>query len=680
MIKTSEQYKQIMQRPIRNRGYSRVELNFVNYVAQDGLVLDTTGARWSKGTIIGFANNSTTYATFEDNYTPCDGSFTFASSSSSWTPLNNGFTTADFYGSLTLRVENESDISGITIDFGECYPTEFYIAVNGDEMYYFVNDRRVFTTDKITHISNSIVITPTKFVTEGSSKLLHVKSILLGNREIFYNDSIKQIDIEKFVSPISTECSYANATIKIYDHDDKYALENIDSEKFESGLPVDIFFGLELDDENIEWHKTHRFWLKDWSSHNQELSFSCTDRMSQQEDTYESGYTNVRRFLGDELEKIFYSCGFAKDDFSISESLYHYYLDNPVPKVAQKDAVQLLCNAFCCISYEDENGVIIVKPNMEKSLDITDVTVHCARATAYSNALNALRGTSKMYADFSTNMIRADGSTIFIDNTFGSIAGYVSDAIANQYGYFDNAIYVTYTFPKDMDYKGITITFGNPLPKNVKVTTYDTNAVKIEEMTIMDVSTNVYVLEHDFTPFRQIMFQCNKTEPYARFVIDKINFKDVESYTITQDALKENPTGYKDQNVKKVIVPNYSNTLEGDTYKQTVDTNTEVAIKKSGVSILCENPITYLRINARQLAQWLSKYYESGLSYDVDWRGDPCLQVSDIINLETKYGIITTEIEKICLSYNGTWSSTLSLRKIASTENIANATTFSRSI
>ena len=76
------------------------------------------------------------------------------------------------------------------------------------------------------------------------------------------------------------------------------------------------------------------------------------------------------------------------------------------------------------------------------------------------------------------------------------------------------------------------------------------------------------------------------------------------------------------------------------------------------------NPLISDYQHCIDIAEWISDYYTPAIEYSLDYRGDPTLDVGDVIFQESKYADrIKTVIEEMQLSFDGTLSGTLRTRR-----------------
>ena len=143
----SKEYKEAMKLPHRNRAYIRVSIGVVNSDAQNNAVLDeeTELTYYSDGKkpFDGYTVTKP-YATAEQNFSKVDGSMYFLpKETDGYSFYNNGIVTNDILGAVYISFGGlvGLDIKGMTIDFGECYPTQFTIQSDSGTKSY-ENDKQ----------------------------------------------------------------------------------------------------------------------------------------------------------------------------------------------------------------------------------------------------------------------------------------------------------------------------------------------------------------------------------------------------------------------------------------------------------------------------------------------------------------------------------------------------------
>lgn len=665
MLKASAEYKQIMSLPIRNRSYISVSLGIVNQSAQGNAHTVSTLATWSKGNIFEESHDEdNTYATFEQNFIPCDGSMIFMPEVEQY--KTNGIVLPNIGDSLRIEFDQLFDIKGLTIDFGVAYPTNFTVTTDNGSTT-FTNDSQVFTTETVFGEVTYFVITPNTML--GGRQRLRIKSLLFGVGINFSNNVVERADIEQYVSPISEDSTYLNTDISVFDVENKFDVDNDSSfmQYLEPMQPIKISFGIDLGDGTQEWLQTTVAYLNEWKSSRGRLTFSGTGRLDQNEFVYSHNVLQTRTAYS-EFEAMLQAAGLEPDEYNIDEYLMTIDIKNPIPEMSVKDGLQLLANACRCVVQENENSVISITGNFENIINPEDLEVHTDDETEWSNVENVVVGAQIEYADFSTNMTRVDDSIVrFMPEDpaeYLTTTGYVSQSLANDVGEFETNPYVDIELPAKYSYTGVTVTFGGQVPKEFIIRTYDGDTL-LNSFTYTDI-TPVCTFSDDYRMFNKMRFEVAKTEPYARAVINKIGFGDTTDYALTYDLMMSNPNGYQEELVKKIRVKIYTYELNEDNEPELVDDDVwyEKQLNLKGVTKSCENPLIHSQEQAELLATWLGNYYKNNVSYDVSYRGEPRLRSTDIIRMDSRYkNNLEVAVLKNRLSFNGALSGELELRR-----------------
>ena len=127
------------------------------------------------------------------------------------------------------------------------------------------------------------------------------------------------------------------------------------------------------------------------------------------------------------------------------------------------------------------------------------------------------------------------------------------------------------------------------------------------------------------------------------------------------------PIGYKEKRVKSVRCKIF--TYENDTDGNAILVEDSVFVEKSinpvGETKTIQNPLISTEEQAEQLVEWIGNYYANNISYDVDYRGRPDINATDIIRMDSeKIDNLQVEITSHNLRFNGgALSGSLELRR-----------------
>ena len=118
MKSASAEYKQIMKRPMRPRGYMMVSVGVINLEAQADSQMQGSFTWYSNpNRVFSDEHSAVQYATLEQNYFKADGSM-YLLPRNEISREQNAITSA-LLGSVTVELGQRYDIKGLTIDFGE---------------------------------------------------------------------------------------------------------------------------------------------------------------------------------------------------------------------------------------------------------------------------------------------------------------------------------------------------------------------------------------------------------------------------------------------------------------------------------------------------------------------------------------------------------------------------------
>lgn len=669
MIKASNAYKSAMQKKIRDRAYISITLGVVNGDAQNTAYFDGDYAYWGNK-VLPFRNDAeyTEYATLEQNYMRVDGQMYFLPRETSglYQLRNAPLTTQNIMETVKVAFPQEYSIKGLTIDFGKYYPTIFKIVTDEKELTY-TNSKHDFSTTDVIGNTTNIQIIPISMV--GGNKRLRVEKIVMGVGLTYRNNDVSASSFEEFVNGISAEIPYRKLSVTILDKNNVYNVDDDNSfiNFLETGQKMELSYGMVLSDETVEWHKKATMLLTDWNSKKNQMSFTANDVLSTLEDNYTIGNKIYDRTAYAEAISILKDAGFEPDEYFVDDCLRDVSLHNPMPEAPHKECLQLLCNASRCILFVDSDGRVNIKANFANVIDPADMQVTSNGTAWWGNATNVLYGNNNVYAELTRNFMRVDGSQLFLPrNTSTAIeqTGYVTSNVSDENGLFSENPVLTLKLPAAYTYYGLYISFqGNP-PKEMKVSTYNGDAL-LKTFKYDDLKEKS-LLNDEFENFDSIRFEITKAYPKNRVLIDKISFGDLSDYELKKDSMTENPYGYAERKTKDVFVKIYTFQNGEDNTPQVIEDNVYLkkSINNSGEIRYCENQLISTEDHARTVAEWLGNYYANNISYDVQYRGDPVLEAADIIFMESDIvNSLQVEVETHKLNFNGAFSGSLQLRR-----------------
>lgn len=565
----SKEYKEAMQLPFRNRAYIRVSIGVVNSDAQNNAVLDeeTELTYFSDGKkpFDGYTVTKP-YATAEQNFSKVDGSMYFLpKETDGYSFYNNGIVTNDILGAVYISFGGlvGLDIKGLTIDFGECYPTQFTIQSDSGTKSYD-NDKQLFTTEDSFDGTSYFIITPITML--GGQDRMRIYQMMFGIANTFSNDKVINCSLKDYVSPISETIPSMDASLTIDNQDLYYSPDNPESAiaYMEIGQEVKVAFGYDVTGNgDIEWLPETTTFLNTWSADDVQAKFTATDRFYQLTDTYYKGlYSESGITLYDLALDVLNDAGIEDErEFYLDPYLKRITVYNPLPAVKHSEALQIIANAGRCALYEDRANKIHLKASF-----VPDMEVSVNNKTDYSSIENLLKDNQKdAYAIASNDFSLVDGSLFFMPKDGGyKETGYVSNSIADADGNFTENPIITVTLESGFTAFGAIINFRNVAPQEFVIRTYYLNVLQ-DTYTVQNPDTE-YITNQQFNDFDKMEIEFTKGHPNARITIDNILIGDVTDYRLTRTRdLMDNPTGTRQEKVKMISVKktNYRESQEG---------------------------------------------------------------------------------------------------------------------
>ena len=565
----SKEYKEAMQLPFRNRAYIRVSIGVVNSDAQNNAVLDeeTELTYYSDGKkpFDGYTVTKP-YATAEQNFSKVDGSMYFLpKETDGYSFYNNGIVTNDILGAVYISFGGlvGLDIKGLTIDFGECYPTQFTIQSDSGTKSY-ENDKQLFTTEDAFDGSSYFVITPITML--GGQDRMRIYQMTFGIANTFSNDKVINCSLKDYVSPISETIPSMDVSLTVDNQDLYYSPDNPESAiaYMEIGQEVKVSFGYDVTGNgDIEWLPETTSYLNTWSADDVQAKFTSTDRFYQLTDTYYKGlYRSDGITLYDLALDVLNDAGIEDErEFYLDPYLKRITVYNPLPAVKHSEALQIIANAGRCALYEDRANKIHLKASF-----VPDMQVSVNNKTDYSSIENLLKDNQKdAYAIASNDFSLVDGSLFFMpkDGSYKE-TGYVSNSIADADGNFTENPVVTITLESGFTAFGMIMNFRNVAPQEFVIRTYYLSA--IQDTYIVENPDTEYITDYQFNDFDKMEIEFTKGHPNARITIDNVLIGDVTDYRLSRTRdLMDNPTGTRQEKVKMISVKktNYRESQEG---------------------------------------------------------------------------------------------------------------------
>ena len=415
MQSVSKEYKEQIRKPLRNHSFMTVTVGVVNQEAQAGVSVDSTKeyayfAELKKP----FDNYDVTipYAVLEERFTKVDDSMFFMPRENTrYTYINQGIVVKNIGDVIRLVFPAAYDIKGLTIDFSHVYPVDFDIVSNVNTVQIRGNNKQFFVTDDVFYRATFIEIKPLRMV-HGENRL-RVNKVTMGLGMFFNNTKILSSSKKEHISPIMKELQSIDFDVKIENKDRVFDIENSKSaiNFMELGQSVKATYGYELDDGHIEWVNGCTLNLKSWSADDKTLSLSATDIFDNLNGIYRKCvYSHTVISLYDLAIDVLKDAKVDTRDYYIDSYLKTVIINNPIPAVDHKSALQLIANAGRSLLYQDRTGKICIKSSFLPKMNASGIDEEY-----YSKTADILNGNEKQhYASLANKYSQVEDSVFFL--------------------------------------------------------------------------------------------------------------------------------------------------------------------------------------------------------------------------------------------------------------------------
>lgn len=567
MQQVSKEYIESMKQLIRNRGYIKVSIGIVNSDAQDNAVVDTSKTDlvysdpYKLHRIFDGDSIEAEYATAEQDFSRVDGTMRFTPPLQIDKFFYGGVITKDILGSIYISFGELSglDIKGLTIQFGDCYPSQFTIETDSGTKAY-TNRSALFATEDAFDGTSFLIIKPNAMV-NGQGRL-RIYQMTFGIANVFSNSKVKNCTMKEYVSPVSETVPSMDVSLVIDNQDLYYSVDNPESAiaYMDIGQEVKIAYGYDVTGNgDIEWLPETVTHLSSWKADDSEAEFTATDRFYQLGDTYYGGvYRPEGITLYNLALEVLKSAGIEdEEEYYIDPYLRNITVYNPLPVAKHSEELQIIANAGRCALYEDRQSRIHIKSSF-----VPEMSVSVNNSTPYSNANNLINGKEKMsYATASRDFSAVDGRLWFVPESPRSYLvgymGYTSESVSDENGNFDTNPVITITLEAGFSVYGMTIKFRNTAPKEFVIRTY-LNAYFEERLvgtfTVADPDLE-YFLPEWLELFDRVEIEFTKGYPNSRVFVDNIVIGESTNYNLTRNnELTGSPKGERQKKIKNISV------------------------------------------------------------------------------------------------------------------------------
>ena len=492
-----------------------------------------------------------------------------------------------------------------------------------------------------------------------------------------------------------------SVTLKNYDHYFNVDNPNSAINYLETGQEMDIMYGYQTPgSDTIEWIQGNHLWCSEWESDDNTATIRCQDIFRNMDGEYVKGlYSAAGKSYYALAEEILKDAGIS--EYYIDPRLKKLYSNNPIPRVKYKEALQIIANACRCVLTQSRDGKVQIKSNFMPSASIatngeetysnavnvltdTPKVEYATLAGNYTPTDGTMfflprNGKAALTTGYVSKEISGSNGTF----TKNPVVTITMEAIRAYYGLklvFGTALPAAFTI---RTYKGGEPVNEYPVEKDeINITSIilrdfdDFNVMKIEFTKTAEpynrIVLNYFSLSDvvDFTMNRRDMtsfpkaikqelikevivpcytYQENNREENLVYEDIDVVAGEVETYYIQDPSY-----GYKvklDEVEGKATVVAWSNyfvtikfnvtgsfklEVQGYRYK-IVEKYATVSLNAHGKTVKWKNPLISNTTMANELAAWLADYYTAGIEYEYDTRGNPELDVTDIVYQENEF-------------------------------------------
>lgn len=411
----------------------------------------------------------------------------------------------------------------------------------------------------------------------------------------------------------------------------------------------------------------------------------------------------------------------GENPWEIDDALKDMFTTAALPIDTHMNCLQLIAHAACCRLYTDDDNIIHIRPFGVTVIGIYNGVWADNGHVWFSEWDTIDKGNTaeNTYVTFELNRwtLGGDSQIILPDSNAGQ-RGYISEAMTGADGSFTNPPVFTKTFDVPHDLPVLAIRFDtvlNEFPGAVQVKYYHDDTLLDTQTAAID-SVEVYVSSNLAIECTKIEVTMIGNLPYRRGRVTKVYYRETD-FTLDFTSIGENSQKIsKIDELKSVSVARYSYTASNDasTLFEGTTTETELHVEFSGLaqdvqisvsggtlvssniyaraadlvlssgtktvtitgktltenSVVVsypvaqsgeidkeENPLITNDTMCQALANHVKSYLQMRNTYEANYRGNPEMEVGDIIGLQTLY---TDEMDALILVDEITFDGSLS--------------------
>lgn len=630
---------------------------------------------------------------------------------------------------LTISLNTHAtNFRGLTINFGDNYPVNFDIVGNNQTFEVRENMSQLFTTEEVFENASSLTLIFYKMknaqsrlriysIKFGYGLLYYNDSVISSSLESYVSPICADIPQIDFSVQLKNYDKYFNVD------NPKSAINFL-----ETGQEMEIYYGYELPETGkIEWIKGGKLLCSDWESDDYTATIRCQDVFRNMDTEYYKGvYSDVGKSYFNLAKEILADAGIT--DYYIDPLLKKLYTQNPMPRVTHKEALQIIANACRCVLSQSRNGTIQIKASFSPDITLSsngETTYSKLNNIINSSVKDEYASLSANYTTVNEKMYflpRSSGNylnTGYIslmqsdENGEFDINPEITIALETTYSYYS----ASFVFGGSIPAKFIIRTYNN----NELVSEYEITEGISRNLTVsydfQDFDTMKIEFVKTVEPFNHIVLNNFSFGDITNFTMTRMDMTSSPK-AIKQELIKEvivPSYSYQKGNNEETLLNEEITVTSGEektyffsdpsyNFRALIDNaSTNVSIKSwgnyyitlkfgatgtfnleilgykyqiaeqnfikplndNGKSVKWENPLISNTSMANDLAEWLGKYYTSKAEYEYSTRGNPEMDVNDLIYQENEfYKDMIVNVYRQTLNFNQSFSGQVTTRRI----------------
>lgn len=497
----------------------------------------------------------------------------------------------------------------------------------------------------------------------------------------------------------------------------------------ETGQEMQIHYGYQLpDSDEIEWIIGNNLLCSEWESDDYTATIRCQDIFRNMDSEFYKGIYNRNGISYYDLAvAVLRDAGFT--DYYIDPQLKNLYTKNPLPRVQHKEALQIIANACRCVLSQTRLGKIQIKSsfvpeaqasaeteaeysNVENIMNTEVKDEYASLATNYAVADGSMfflprngvgvRNTGYVSAEISNEQcefeknpkvtIRQEVACMYYGArfTFGQslpsafiIRTYNNGELVNTVEVGENEISkvtVVHTELDDFDTMVVEFTKTAEPQNRIVLNNFSFGDVTEFTMTRNDMTSSPKAIKQELVKEVIVPAYSYQNGVQEESLISEemtVAVGDITTFFVGEPSY--NYRAVVDEDASGVTILEWGNyyikvqfnvagtyrlEIFGYRYK-IVEQYAVKSLNNRGRTIKWENPLMSDIAMATDLAEWLGDYYASGIEYEYNTRGNPELDVNDIVYQENEFhdGMKVT-IYRQTLNFNQSFSGKVTARRL----------------